>query len=42
MISKYSHILHQAVARGARHRLVRQSAAETRQLRKVQDVSIRN
>jgi len=36
--------LHQAVARGARHRLVRvsaaQSAAETRQLRKVQDVSI--
>jgi len=35
--------LHQAVARVARHRLVRVSAAlcaaETRQLRKVQDVS---
>jgi len=39
-------ILHQSVARDARHRLVRVSAAqnvaETRQLRKVQDVSIRN
>jgi len=42
LISRYSHILHQAVARAARHRLVQvsaaQSAAETRQLRKVQDV----
>jgi len=41
----YAHILHQAVARAARHSLVRVSAAlcaaETRQLRKVQDVSMR-
>jgi hypothetical protein len=37
------HILHQSVARAARHTLVRvsaaQRAAETRQIRKVQDLS---
>jgi hypothetical protein len=42
--SSYAHILHQSVARGAHHTLVRVSAArcvaETRQIRKVQDLSM--
>jgi hypothetical protein len=44
LFSVYAHILHQSMARDARHALVRvsaaQRAAETRYIRKVQDLSM--